>query len=314
MTRRTYAYVVVDVFTQKLFTGNQLAVLTDARGLSSEQMQQITVEFNYAESTFVLPPSNSDNDAQVRIFTPGREVPFAGHPNIGTAFVLGRNNNPDVQSSELFSGTRTLRFEEIAGVVAVDVEYSDGVPVYCELTAPEPLSIGHEIDSSDMLAQLASAISVQPDAIITDRHLPCRGSVGLPFFLVEVKDLDTLASSSLRTDLWNDFCQHIDANAVLIYTRQTLDAEVDVRARMYAPKFGVPEDPATGSANCALAGLLAKIDSTSNGELSYRIAQGVEMGRASELLSKVQKRDGEVVSVRIGGGCVMVAEGNINVA
>lgn len=314
MTRRNYAYVVVDVFTKELFTGNQLAVLTDAQGLSSEQMQQIAREFNYAESTFVLPPASDDNDAQVRIFTPGREVPFAGHPNIGTAFVLGQQSDSNSPSAQTPTGTRTLRFEEQAGIVPVDVEYRDGVPVYCELTAPESLSIDHKVDSSDMLAQLASAISVPPDAIVTDNHHPCRGSVGLEFFIVEVKDLDTLASSSLRTDLWADFSKLIGTNAVLIYTQQTQDTKFDARARMYAPKFGVPEDPATGSANCALAGLLAQIDTTRDGELSYRIAQGVEMGRASELLAKVQKKDGAVASIRIGGSCVLVAQGNINVA
>lgn len=309
MARTNYAYVVVDVFTRQRFAGNQLAVLTDATGLSAEQMQQIAREFNYAETTFVLPSSAPENDAQVRIFTPGREVPFAGHPNIGTAFVLGQC--PDTgQSTEQ---SRTLRFEEGAGIVAVDVDYSDGRPVYCELTAPEALSIDNEIGDDKKLEQLAAALSLPSTAIVTDAHLPCRGSVGLAFLLVELADLDALGRSSLRGDLWSSVSEQVGANAVLVYTRQTQDSSLDVRARMYAPKFGVPEDPATGSANCALTGLLARNDTIRDATLSYRIAQGVEMGRPSELLGKAVKVDGELSEIRIGGGCVMVASGQISV-
>lgn len=302
----TYNFVTVDVFTKQRFSGNQLAVLTDAQGLTTEQMQRIAREFNYAESTFVLPAKDPANDAEVRIFTPGKEVPFAGHPNIGTAFVLGLQRGADAAGN-----SNVLRFEEGAGIVPVQIQYEDGTPVYCELTAPESLSIDNGLSAEPELQALATALSIDRNNIVTSSHRPCRASVGLPFLIAEVKDLETLAQSYLNAQLWQPIADGCGANAVHIYTRKTDKSTLDVQARMFAPKFGVPEDPATGSANCALAGLLASIDERENAEFHYRIAQGVEMGRPSELKASASKQAGVVNSVRIGGACVKVAEGII---
>ncbi len=304
-----YRYYTVDVFTETQFGGNQLAVLPEAGTLSAEQMQLITREFNYSETTFVLPPENTSNDAKVRIFTPAREVPFAGHPNLGTAHVLstidglGRHGVAE----------RTLRFEELAGVVLVRVRFKGGIPVYCELTAPQKLELGSEIKGDADLVELAHALSLSPEDILTEAHFPRSASVGLPFLCVELRDRDALARSQVRVDSWMAYSERARCNAIHLYTRDTGTDEFDLRCRMYAAIGGVREDPATGSANCALAGLLASLATESSGTFTYRIAQGMEMGRPSALFASVEKRSGSVAEVRIGGASVSVAEGFIDV-
>ena len=304
-----YRYYTVDVFTQTRFGGNQLAVLPEAEGLSTEQMQAITREFNYSESTFVLPPENADNDARVRIFTPAREIPFAGHPNLGTAHVLSTIGS----SGRHGDGEKTLRFEELAGVVPVRVRFEGGAPVYCELTAPQKLELGAEMSADADVAELAQALSLRPEEIVTESHFPRSASVGLPFLCVELRDRDALARSQVRVDSWIPYSERVACNSVHLYTRDTDTDEFDLRCRMYARMGSIREDPATGSANCALAGLLASLASESNGTFTYRIAQGLEMGRPSALFASAEKRDGAVTEVRIGGTSVSVTEGLIAV-
>lgn len=304
-----YRYYTVDVFTQMRFGGNQLAVLPEAGGLSTQQMQSITREFNYSETTFVLPPESTANDAKVRIFTPAREVPFAGHPNLGTAHVLstigGFGRHDDAE--------KTLRFEELAGVVPVRVHFGEGTPIYCELTAPQELELGPEMKGEADVAELAHALSLTQDDIVTEAHFPRSASVGLPFLCAELRDRDALARSQVRVDSWMAYSERARCNAIHLYTRDTGTDTLDLRCRMYATMGGVREDPATGSANCALAGLLASLAGESSGTFTYRIAQGTEMGRPSALFASVEKRNGSVAEVRIGGASVSVAEGFIDV-
>jgi len=302
-----YRYYTVDVFTEKRFGGNQLAVLPEAGGLSTEQMQSITREFNYSESTFVLPPENAANDARVRIFTPSREIPFAGHPNLGTAHVLSAIGS----SGRHGDGEKTLRFEELAGVVPVHVRFAGGAPVYCELTAPQKLELGPEMSADADVAELAQALSLSPEDIVTKSHFPRSASVGLPFLCVELRDRDALARSQVRVDSWIPYSERVACNSVHLYTRDTGTDKFDLRCRMYARMGSIREDPATGSANCALAGLLASLASESSGTFTFRIAQGIEMGRPSALFASVEKRGGAVAEVRIGGVSVSVAEGLI---
>ena len=304
-----YRYYTVDVFTETRFGGNQLAVLPEAEGLSTEQMQAITREFNYSESTFVLPPESADNDARVRIFTPAREIPFAGHPNLGTAHVLSTIGGFGRQGD----AEKTLRFGELAGVVPVRVRFEAGVAVYCELTAPQKLEIGVEMSADADVAELAQALSLSPEDIVTKSHFPRSASVGLPFLCVELRDRDALARSQARLDRWTTYSERVACNSVHLYTRDTGTDKFDLRCRMYAKMGSMREDPATGSANCALAGLLASLASESSGTFTYRVAQGVEMGRPSALFASVEKRNGAVTEVRIGGASVSVAEGLIAV-
>jgi trans-2,3-dihydro-3-hydroxyanthranilate isomerase len=272
-------------------------------------MQSITREFNYSESTFVLPAEDAKNDAKVRIFTPAREIPFAGHPNLGTAHVLstigGLGRHGDAE--------KTLRFEELAGIVPVQVRFEAGVPVYCELTAPQKIELGAEMKGDNDVAELARVLSLRPEEIVTESHFPRSASVGLPFLCVELRDRDALARSQVRVDSWMAYSERARCNAIHLYTRDTGTDELDLRCRMYATMDSVREDPATGSANCALAGLLASLASKSSGTFAYRIAQGIEMGRPSALFASVEKRAGSVAEVRIGGASVSVAEGFIDV-
>jgi len=272
-------------------------------------MRSITREFNFSETTFVLPPESGDSDAKVRIFTPDREVPFAGHPNIGTAHVLTMIGFPGSNGKT----ERTLRFKEQAGIVAVRVRLQHGKPVYCELTAPQALELGPALDGTTDVHDLAHAISLAPEDILTGSHYPRLASVGLPFLIAELRDRTALSRCQVRTENWRDFTVRSGCDAIHVYTRDTGEDAVDVRCRMFATLGAVREDPATGSANCALAGLLATLEEEPGGTFDYRIVQGVEMGRPSALAASVDKRDGEITAVRIGGASVPVSEGFIEV-
>ena len=297
-----YRYFICDVFTRERFGGNPLAVLPDARGLSDLQMQRIAREFNFSESTFVLPPENGGT-RRVRIFTPTKEIPFAGHPNVGTAFVLASAG----EVGEL--GDRAeIVFEENAGAVPVSIVRRDG-RIWCELRAPETLSLG----ATATPGMIAAAVSLAPDDVVSSTHAPQVASAGLPFLFAELRDRAALERARSRMDGVDALVAAGLNPDVFMYVRSKSKDDFDVRARMFAPVDGVPEDPATGSANCALAGLLAKHDARPSGEVRYRIAQGVEMGRPSVLEARVEKKNGEVVEIRIGGDSVMVSEGTIEV-
>ena len=295
-----YRYYTCDVFTSTRFGGNQLAVLPDAQGLSTRQMQQIAREFNFAESTFVLPPEQG-HTRRVRIFTPTTEVPFAGHPNVGTAFVLATVGELGPLGTPM-----TVTFEEKAGPVPITIRQREGT-LWCELSAPEPLTLGKAVSPES----LASAVSLAPDEVVTSTHPPQVASVGLPFLMAELRDRAALERARVDTPGLEALRAQGVTPDVHLYVRS--GDEFDLRARMFAPFDGVPEDPATGSANCALAGLLSHYDDAGDGTSRWRIAQGVEMGRPSLLEASAEKRDGVVVVTRVGGASVFVSEGFIEV-
>ena len=297
-----YRYFTCDVFTDSRFGGNQLAVLPEAAGLHDEQMQQIAREFNYSETTFVLPPREG-HDRRVRIFTPMSEVPFAGHPNIGTAFVLA-----GMGVFGALEAPREVTFEEQAGLVAVAMHRRGGQRIWCELRAPQQLTLGKPV----AMGSVAAAVSLAPDDFVTTSHSPQTASVGLPFVLAELKDRDALERARPSIAGFESLvAQGVDPPDVHLYVR-TADG-FDLRARMFSPLDGIPEDPATGSANCALAGLLSHLDTAAGGSYGWRIAQGVEMGRPSVLEARTEERDGAVVNVWVGGDCILVSEGSIEV-
>lgn len=298
-----YRYYLCDVFTDTRFGGNQLAVLPQAVGLSSERMQQVAREFNFSETTFVLPPEEAGHTAQVRIFTPMAEVPFAGHPNIGTAFVLATTGRLGAIDTAL-----SVMFEERAGLVPITIRKRPDQSVWCELTAPERLSLGKTVD----VGTIAAILSLTADDIVTRTHLPQVASVGLPFLFVEVRDRAALERVRVNREKLETLVTDSIPSLVHVYT-QSDDTALDIRARVFAPLFGVPEDPATGSANCALAGLLSHSAQHSQGLDSWRIAQGVELGRPSLLEARAEKREGVVTDTWIGGACVLVGEGWIEV-
>ena len=294
-----YRFLICDVFTDRRFGGNQLAVLPQASGLSDAQMQQIAREFNFSESTFVLPSTTCTR--QVRIFTPVAELPFAGHPNVGTAFVLAT-----IGELGEIGDAATVTFDEKAGRVPVRIQ-RQGTGFRCVLSAPEALSIGKAVDAT----LVAAAVSVSPSDIVTATHPPQVASVGLPFVFAEVRDRAVLGSMKVNVAGFEAIgAQGVPPN-VLFYTRTT--DGYDMRARKISPLDGVLEDPATGSANCALGAMLCHYHDAGDGTFSRRIAQGVEMGRPSVLLAEADKRGGRVVAAHIGGDSVMVCDGSIDV-
>lgn len=296
-----YRYYICDVFTDRRFGGNQLAVLPEAEGLSDRQMQQIAREFNFSESTFVFPPE-AGHTRRVRIFTPSIEVPFAGHPNIGTAFALA-------SAGEFgpIDGSVTVTFEEKGGLVPIAIHNREGGRLWCELSAPARLSLGKAVSAQ----VLSRAVSLSSDDIVTTTHLPQVASVGLPFLMAEVKDRAALGRARANHEGIEALLTEGVTPDIHLYTLSA--DEFDIRARMFAPLDGVPEDPATGSANCALAGLLGHHDSAADGDFRWRIAQGVEMGRPSVLETRVEKRRGIVVNTWVGGASVLVGHGFIQV-
>lgn len=292
-------FFTCDVFTRHRFGGNQLAVIPDARGLSPEQMQQIAREFNYSETTFVLPPERG-HDRKVRIFTPTREVPFAGHPNIGTAFVLANNG----LLGDLADNSVVV-FEEEAGVVEVSIVKTGDDRLWCELLAPQALKIGQVV----MPEFAAPALSLDVADVNLGLHPPCVAGVGLPFLIVELASQEALEKASFNTAVMAALASKKIPPDILLYVKGAGSA--DIHARMFAPLDGVPEDPATGSANCALAALLTHYEPADSGEFSWTILQGAEMGRPSILQARTQKSEGTVTATRIGGDCVMVSRGQI---
>ncbi len=298
-------YATVDVFTERRFGGNPLAVVLDALELSGAQMQSIAAEFNYAETTFVLPPRDPKHTAQVRIFTPRSEVPFAGHPNVGTAFVLARNLAAEGQALP-----ERFEFEEGAGLVPVRLLHEGGEVLGAELTAPEPLKRGAEAS-----AELAGACLSLPAAEVSlSAHAPLVVSVGLPFLVAELSTRAALARSRPDLSAHEKFLPGLGVDAIFAYVRDQDDAGSRVlHARMYAPLDGIQEDPATGSATAALLALLTDLEEAADFEQRWRVHQGDDMGRASILLGATGKRAGALKAVRVGGRCAPVMTGTLNV-
>jgi trans-2,3-dihydro-3-hydroxyanthranilate isomerase len=284
-------FQTVDVFTDRKFGGNPLAVIPDAQGLASAQMQSIAAEFNLAETTFVLPPKDPANTAHVRIFTPKSEMPFAGHPNVGTAFVLARLGRP---------GDRFV-FEETAGLVPLDLTRENGAVVSARLAAPQPLKLGETV-SAELVAQ---ATGLQPSDIVGE---PIIASTGNNFLFAELRSREALKRASYNIEV---FRKHLPMERIVgVHLYVT---EPEIQSRMFAPLFGVPEDPATGSANITLIGLLALRDPKPDVIFSRTIGQGVDMGRPSVIEATAEKKGGKVVATYIGGRCVPMLNGTIEV-
>jgi trans-2,3-dihydro-3-hydroxyanthranilate isomerase len=296
-------YITVDVFTDRAFGGNPLAVILDAGGLSTAQMQAIASEFNYSETTFVLPPQDPAHDAQVRIFTVRSEIPFAGHPNVGTAFVL---------ATQAAKPPARLLFEEKAGLVPVEILIEGGKVVGAELTAPQGLKKFSQLTAE----QAAACASLAAADIRTDRHPPQIVSVGLPFLVAELASRDALRRARPDADAFARTLPCDGSDAVYLYTRDVPTTEAcDLQARMFHPgSSGLSEDPATGSATAAAAALLADLSGERDGELKLRIGQGVDMNRPSLLLTRVRKANGVVMSTHVGGACVQMMEGTFRLA
>lgn len=299
-----YRFYTADVFTDTMFGGNQLAVLPDARGLSDAQMLAITREFNYSESTFVFPPENPAHTRRVRIFTPGGEVPFAGHPTVGTAHVLAA-----VGEIALTGDETRIMLEENVGPVPVVIRARAGTPDFAQLSVARLPEASEPPISRD---EIASILSLDAADLLDGPYAPQTVSCGLPFLFVPVRDRGAVARSRLRLEPWERSLRGTPSEMVMVFAADPERPGSDMRARMYGPSVAVAEDPATGSACAALAGYLAA-RTPRDGTLRWVVEQGFEMGRPSILEIEADKQDGHITAVRVGGRTVLVSSGTIQV-
>jgi trans-2,3-dihydro-3-hydroxyanthranilate isomerase len=295
--RRPFA--TLDVFTEQRFAGNPLAVVLDAQDLDTAAMQAIAREFNHPETVFVLPPAEPANRARLRIFTPRAELPFAGHPTIGTAVLLGRLDG---------GGSRRFVVEEGIGPVVCRTAVIDADRGRAEFALPQlPVEVAGAPDG----AIAAAALSLTPDDIGFDSLRPSRWSAGMAANLIPVRSLAAIGRAKPDTARF-EAAFAIDGRAIAyLFCDEAVEQGHACHARMFAPGLGVPEDPATGSAAAAFAGLLASRRLYANGEHLIQIEQGFEMGRPSVIDLTLSMRGGALAAATIGGAAVVVTEGMI---
>lgn len=291
-------FYVVDVFTNKIFEGNQLAVFPSAERLSDEIMQKIAKEFNYSESVFITSTGN-DTVRNVRIFTPESEVDFAGHPNIGAAMLLARiGEYSDKKQIDII-------FKEKVGNVPIRIYFEDSIPQNAELsTAKLP-----EKRDSPSIESIAKSISLDISDIVSS---PLSFSCGLPFLFVQISSLEKLKQAALNQEHWNDHISQCWAPQLYLFTKETALSNSDFHARMFAPALGIAEDPATGSAAAALAGVISENFEKNDGNFTYVIEQGFEMNRPSIIEMSFIQKNQKIESVKIKGNAVIFSKGTIN--
>ena len=295
-----YQFYTTDVFTDKPFCGNQLAVFPNAEGLNETIMQQIAAEFNFSETVFVFSSLSSNIDRRLRIFTPSGEIPFAGHPTIGTAFVLTKIASIPLQGEET-----EIIFQEGVGKVPVKVKAIDNQPVYAELQVP---SAPEFKDDTPNMTDLAQIVGLKVTDLVSNDYSPQAVSCGLPYLLIRVRNLQALEKARINQPAWENILSSFWAPQVYLFC---LVRDNKWRSRMFAPGLGIEEDPATGSAAAALAAYLARKKSQLSGSWQWVIEQGIEMGRPSLLKAAADKEDGIIKKIRVGGTSVIVTKGTM---
>jgi trans-2,3-dihydro-3-hydroxyanthranilate isomerase len=296
----TLRYLTLDVFTATPFGGNQLAVFPDARGIPEGSLLPITREFNFSEVTFCYPPEDAAHTRRVRIFTPGGEIPFAGHPTIGTAAALALAEG----ALEGKAGRFTL--ECGVGLVPVEVRVEDAARVWAEFAVAKLPELGPQAPTINTLSEI---LSLEPSDLVGGALSPQAVSVGYPFLLVPIKSLDALARARVRMERWEQTLAKFWAKELFLAARDPEKGEHHWRARMFAPGLNIPEDPATGSAVAAFGGWLAMKDPKPEGAFAWSVDQGIEMGRPSRLDVSATKEGGAVTAVRVAGRAVLMGEG-----
>jgi trans-2,3-dihydro-3-hydroxyanthranilate isomerase len=295
----------LDVFTTERYCGNPLAVVHDADALDTAQMQRIAREFNLSETVFVLASQKPAHTARIRIFTPGGEVPFAGHPTVGTAALLAELRSPETNGER----DALIILEETIGTVRVGVRQRPGAAAHAEFDAPKLPEAISGVPPTDLLAAALGLISSE---IGLENHRPTAYSAGLPFVFVPIHSLDVIARAATNMSHWN--AAFGKNHAAFLYCRETVHASSHFHARMFAPNMGVAEDPATGSAAAAFAAVITRFDTPRDGTLKKVIEQGFEMGRPSLIETSLVIKQGKLETVRIGGNSVRVSEGTITVS
>jgi trans-2,3-dihydro-3-hydroxyanthranilate isomerase len=303
-----YAYFTLDVFTDRIFGGNPLAVFPDGSGLDTTQMQAVAREFNISETVFVLPPDQPENTRKLRIFTPGTELPFAGHPTIGTAHLLAAIGEIPIEGSET-----QIVFEEGVGPVPVTIYGTDGHPRQAQLSAAQMPETGALPPSN---ADLAEVLSLNEDDILSD-PAPNAVSCGVGFLFIMLKDVDALARAQLRHEAWERHLSDYWAPHPYLLTPSGSFGEggpdSTYRVRMFAPAMGIVEDPATGAAATALAGYLTPFLALKNGTAFWSVDQGFEMGRPSRLEIEADISKGVITGIRVSGNSIMVSQGEMEI-
>lgn len=304
--RRLLKFHQADVFTDEPFGGNPVAVLPDAQGLADEELQKIAREMNLSETVFVVPPTDPKASAKVRIFTPTQEIPFAGHPILGTFYILGKLKRLPLQEP-----ITSLFYECNIGVFPIELRVHKGQILRVIMTQPKPEFLG-KVDSPDGALEIAKALGMDKRAI-ADAKFPIEVvSTGLPVIIVPVRTLTAVRSIVPNPTAITELCRRHGANGIMVFTTVTVDEFSTVHTRMFASPIGILEDPATGSASGALGAYLVQ-----NGVVEVAITteiiaeQGYEMDRPSRIIIQVESDDDMIQEVRVGGEVVMVIEGTI---
>jgi trans-2,3-dihydro-3-hydroxyanthranilate isomerase len=298
-------YFVYDVFTDAVLTGNPLAVMLDADGLDTAAMQRIAREFNLSETVFVLPPENKTHRARIRIFTPNTELPFAGHPTVGTAIALAQ------QAAGANGATEPGIFvlEENVGPVRCAVSGGEGT-AFAEFDLPR---LAQPVAFPVLPEAVAAALGLEPQDIGFENHRIAAWSAGVPYATVPVHGLKEAGKVRMDSNLWLDLAPVVGGIIVspYVYCRDTVNHGSAFHARMFGPYDGIIEDPATGSAVAALTGAIMRFDEPVEGPSQFWIEQGVEMGRPSSIRLEIEVTGGTMTAARIGGHAVRVAEGTL---
>lgn len=298
-------YRIYDVFTDRPLAGNPLAVVDGAVQLDEAAMQAVAREFNLSETVFLLPPARSGHAAALRIFTPDVELPFAGHPTVGAAIAIAETRSGPQPEKDLL-----IVLEERVGPVRCGVRLTPEGN-FAEFDLPRlPAEVTADIDR-DMIA---AALDLAPTEIGFENHVPTVWSSGVPFVFVPVAGLDAAKRARADGALWNEAAPEIDGRkaACYVYCRDTMNHDCQFHARMFAPSMGIAEDPATGAAAAAFAGVVNRFDTPVDGLLRLWIEQGIEMGRPSRIRLEIDVEAGGIVRARIGGSAVKIAEGRLH--
>ncbi len=294
MTMLPLPFYIVDVFAVSKYTGNQLAVFPNAQNLTTDQMQNIAKEIHFSETTFILSDQPENNGYPVRIFTPKHELPFAGHPTLGTAFII--------QQKIIQQPVSRVNLNLKIGQIPVDISYQEAAidllwmvqkpPTFDKLFEPE---------------EMAEVLNINVDDL--DERFPIQSvSAGVGFIIVPLKTQQALKTCRINQQAYQEVIKNIDAKMILVFCPETHDSENDLGVRVFADYFGIPEDPATGSGNGCLAAYLVQYDYFSQPSINLKVEQGYEIDRPSLLLLKA-RRDQAVIQVFVGGKVVMIAQG-----
>ncbi|MEP6959141.1 MAG: PhzF family phenazine biosynthesis protein [Nitrospirota bacterium] len=304
--RQSLKFYQADVFTGQAFGGNPVAVFPDAQGLTDYQLQQIAREMNLSETVFVLPPTDEAAVVRLRIFTPTQEIPFAGHPVLGTFYVLAH-----LGLIAVTDGVTRVMQECNIGLFPVELHARDGEITRVVMTQPKPLFIG-SVEETEDLFDLAKALGLSRNQIVDTKKPVMLVSTGLPVVIVPVRTLTAVRSIDPDSAAIVEVCGRLGVNGIMVFTTITVEDHATVHARMFAPAIGILEDPATGSASGAMGAYLVHNGLVEVGPMTeVIIEQGYEIERPSRILVQVESEDDAIQSVKVGGQVVMVVEGTL---